>query len=189
MNSTKSSYPIFEKSQVLTSSHLNSIVRHFEEEDHLTRSKLIGIGILCGLEVKRHSDGTLGISKGIGITSEGYVIHIPDFVANHYRKYHLEQYQVRYSVFEDDSGEQDIELLELLDKPEDDLGNSAISLNTLNVSNYYVLLFLECQDREADSCLGNDCDQKGYTRNIQIRKLLISRPHLERVLTRSANVP
>ena len=47
----QTSYPVFESGQVLTSKHLNDLVEFLEQPDRLTRNKLIGIGIVCGLEV------------------------------------------------------------------------------------------------------------------------------------------
>jgi hypothetical protein len=43
-------YPVFENNQVLTSSQLNDLVTYLDEQNRATRTKLIGIGVLCGLE-------------------------------------------------------------------------------------------------------------------------------------------
>ena len=44
----QTSYPVFESGQVLTSRHLNDLVEYLDEQDRLTRNKLVGIGIVCG---------------------------------------------------------------------------------------------------------------------------------------------
>ena len=45
-------FPVFEANQVLTSGHLNDVFDYLDEQTRLTRSNLIGIGIVCGLEIK-----------------------------------------------------------------------------------------------------------------------------------------
>ncbi|MDZ7581809.1 MAG: hypothetical protein U5R30_14765 [Deltaproteobacteria bacterium] len=52
-------YTIFESGQVLTSKHLNDLATYLTEQDRLTRNKLIGIGVVCGLEVDYPSDENL----------------------------------------------------------------------------------------------------------------------------------
>ena len=68
-------YPVFEDNQVLSSANLNQIVNYLDEQERLTRANLIGIGIVCGLEVTWNADdATIRLSKGCGVTSEGYLI-------------------------------------------------------------------------------------------------------------------
>ena len=43
-------YPVFENGQVLTSQHLNDIVDYLEPQDRQSRSRLTGIGVICGFE-------------------------------------------------------------------------------------------------------------------------------------------
>ncbi|MBP6827175.1 MAG: hypothetical protein KA165_11505, partial [Saprospiraceae bacterium] len=47
-----SKYPVFEANQVLTNRHLNQGFNYHDEQERLTRANLIGIGIVCGLEVE-----------------------------------------------------------------------------------------------------------------------------------------
>ena len=44
------SYPFFEANQVLSNEHLNQLFNYLDEQERLTRTNLIGIGIVCGLE-------------------------------------------------------------------------------------------------------------------------------------------
>ena len=65
-------YPIFEADQVLTADHLNEMFNYLEEQERWTRAKLIGSGIVCGLEVSlANSNNTVVITKGAGLTSKG----------------------------------------------------------------------------------------------------------------------
>lgn len=181
------SYPIFEGSQVLTSDQLNQLGAYLDQQNRLTRSKLIGIGIVCGLQIRPLTAG-LKISKGLGITSEGFLIQIgTDFSATHYRPYTF-PVGVTYKPF--GYPEQDVQLWEMLsEKPDDEpevkkLNNPATFLNEK-----YVLLYLEIFDRDLKSCLGNACDDKGKDRIFSLRRLLVSKTDLDLILTRSANVP
>src|SRR5690349_23759500 len=82
------SYIIFEPDQVLTNDHLNNLFDYLDEQERLTRNKLIGIGIVCGLEIDfRQTD--IVISKGCGVTSKGYLIVLDETVCTQYISYTL----------------------------------------------------------------------------------------------------
>ncbi|MEM8487073.1 MAG: hypothetical protein AAF564_16085 [Bacteroidota bacterium] len=75
MNSLLSlEYPSFASSQTLRSSDLNALRNFLSRQNLETRTGLIGVGILAGLElsVEKEDDNSivLGISKGIGVSSE-----------------------------------------------------------------------------------------------------------------------
>ena len=85
MSQLINNYPIFEGSQVLTSDQLNQLGAYLDQQNRLTRSKLIGMGIACGLKILPFPNG-LRISMGLGVTSEGFLIQIgKPFDATHYR--------------------------------------------------------------------------------------------------------
>ena len=68
-------FPEFVPDQVLTSENLNHLFGYMDEQGRMTRTNLIGIGIVCGLHITTATGGTsITISKGCGITSEGYLI-------------------------------------------------------------------------------------------------------------------
>ena len=92
MKLTHDIYPIFEANQVLSDLHLNEIFNYLDEQDRLTRANLIGIGIVCGLEISfdQSTAPTIQLTKGCGVTSEGYLVLEPQDVALvSYRKYAL----------------------------------------------------------------------------------------------------
>jgi hypothetical protein len=91
----QTSYPVFESGQVLTSAHLNGLVDYLEQQDRLTRNKLIGIGIVCGLDVNYDSGANrIRISAGCAVTSEGYLLVLPDTLLTQTRPYTLPVPQV-----------------------------------------------------------------------------------------------
>jgi hypothetical protein len=179
-------YPIFEGSQVLTSDQLNQLGAYLDQQNRLTRSKLIGIGIVCGLQVQP-LPGEVKISKGLGITSEGFLIQIgTDFLGTHYRPYTLPE-TVTYKPFGFPT--QDVKLWEILsEKPEDDTEVKKLNNPANFLNDKFVLLYLEIFDRDLKSCLGNACDDKGKDRIFSLRRLLVTKTDLDLILTRSANV-
>src|SRR5512139_2717622 len=81
MKPSQDTFPIFEVNQVLTSSHLNEVFGYLDEQERLTRANLIGIGIVCGLEVTLdQTAGEVLLTRGGGVTSEGYLIVAPEDV-------------------------------------------------------------------------------------------------------------
>jgi hypothetical protein len=71
----KTGYPIFTPNQVLTKDDLNDIVSYLDGLNRLTRTHLIGMGIVCGLEVQTlEKKAGIYITSGCGITSEGFCI-------------------------------------------------------------------------------------------------------------------
>jgi hypothetical protein len=187
MSQLISNYPIFEGSQVLTSAQLNQLSAYLDQQNRLTRSKLIGIGIVCGLKIKPLSGGLL-ISKGLGITSEGFLIQIGrDFEGKYYRPYTLPE-GVTYKPFGQE--EQDVTLHEILsEEPDDDETVKKLTNPSNFLNDKFVLLFLEIFDQDLKSCLGNSCDDRGQNRLLTLRRLLISKEDLDRILPeRTGNV-
>src|SRR3546814_17262671 len=77
------SYPIFEADQVLTNNHLNDTVNYLDRQSRLSRVRLIGSGIVCGLDVTV-ADESITVSGGHGITSQGYIFELCERVYTHY---------------------------------------------------------------------------------------------------------
>ncbi len=189
MSTILNTYPIFESNQVLTSPHLNQLVSYLDQQNRLTRAKLIGMGVACGLELSYEpspSPLTLTISKGTGVTSEGYLINLSECPTIKYRPYTLPS-GVIYEPFVDPNTKvQDIDLNELLTveaKPgaeDKSLSNPANFLD-----DKVVLLFVESFDKDLKSCLGKSCDELGKDRILTIRKLLISKADLAIVWART----
>ena len=185
MSQIISTYPIFEGSQVLTSTQLNQLTAYLDQQGRLTRSKLIGIGIVCGMQVQPLAQG-LQISKGLGITSEGFLIQVGNFNASHYRPYTLPE-GVVYKPFKDVDHE--VSLFELLTEiPTDNTGVKKLTNPANFLNDKYVLIFLEIFDKDLKSCLGNACDDRGQDRLLTLRRLVVSGADLDKILTKSSNV-
>ncbi len=177
-------YPIFEADQVLTSGHLNDLVVYLEEQERLTRNKLIGIGIVCGLNLRYSSSGKrkeITIGKGCGITSEGYLVAMEETVCTHIR----EDAYVDPVDYPDLKG---MRLIEMLTQEEASLEESSdvspistISENTLN--EMAVVLYLEKLDEDLKNCIPEDCNDKGKKRIFTIRKLLVEKQALRQLIS------
>lgn len=79
MNEWQSFFPNYQPNQVLTSEHLNNLRRYLDEQNRLTRLRMSGMGIACGLTTREDPDAdgvVIQISEGYGISSEGYLIDI-----------------------------------------------------------------------------------------------------------------
>lgn len=172
MKPTIDNYPVFEANQVLSNVHLNNVFDYLDEQQRLTRANLIGIGIVCGLEIQ-FNDNSIKLSKGCGITSEGYLIVEPediDLIA--YRK--LDQ-KPSYDPFAEIRGD----LYELLPRQES-------GANSVSDDNFFqdkaVLLFLELKSDNLRNCSPNNCNDQGTAVTPTVRRLLLSKDDLEKVI-------
>ncbi|HEY8967894.1 MAG TPA: hypothetical protein VIM64_02350, partial [Puia sp.] len=75
-------FPVFDADQVLTNKHLNDLFNYLDQQDRLSRCKLIGSGIVCGLDISS-SPGAITVSKGCGLTSQGYILLLCQSVYTH----------------------------------------------------------------------------------------------------------
>ena len=153
MNTIIKNYPVFERNQVLTNTQLNQLVKYLDQQNRLTRTSLIGLGIVCGLNVLCETTDTLTITKGVGVTSEGFLIQTGDCVTTRYRNY-IKPSSVSYPPFEDTVTHlQDITLYELL-TPGDKVNPEEVvtDLTDSFLAGKIVLLYLECLDKDLKSC-------------------------------------
>ena len=178
-------YPVFKPDQLLTSEHLNSMFSFLEEQDRLTRTNLIGIGIVCGLNLTTASDGSsITISGGTGVTSEGYLISIDQDTYTRYNTFDAvkpEYYDLFVSITNDGSGDikkQKYDLWEIFPKSTTD--GTALSASFLN--DKVCLLFYEIDEEAAKNCDTTSCDDKGIKVTINIRKLLIGRDDADKLI-------
>ncbi len=164
------SYHIFQPNQLLLSEQLNNIVDYLEQQERLTRQKLIGIGIVCGLEAtKGSSDGeySVHITRGVGVTSEGWLIVLPEdkncTLASNVT-IGKEEYPPLAGIKE---------IKEIFDETEPHIPVNTEKLTERDLEDKVVVLYLEVADRDVAKCVVNDCDERGKIRQLRVRKLLI----------------
>ena len=177
MESLLDHYPVFEANQVLMSSHLNDAFDYLDQQERQTRSRLIGIGIVCGLEV-RLAGSAIALGKGCGVTSEGYLIVEPEDVnLVAYRPYTLPT-DLDYPPFKNDGTP--FAMWELF---EDGIPNTTpLSTPAGFLDDKAVLLFLELKKDALRNCSPNNCDDKGSQVTATVRRLLIARTDLDSII-------
>src|SRR5690606_3445005 len=131
-----------------------------------TRTNLIGIGIVCGLEVKTSADGTsITITKGTGVTSEGYMVTIPETTYTDYVDYDALQEEYYGKFVNIGSKTKKFEhLWELKQAGVEDsnkLSHNFLNGNGNNADKKVVLLFVELLKIGNKNCNPNSCDDKG----------------------------
>jgi hypothetical protein len=191
-------YIFFEADQVLTNNDLNETFSYLDQQNRWTRNKLIGIGIVCGFDIVHHT-GVIEITKGCGVTSQGYLITQGDALYTYYMPYsvpaqptnplfsypdnNLPFYQPFYSnkiiyvLLTDD--EQAV-----LDA---DQQKNALPLSNANFLNdYTVVLFLEATETNLKNCDMFDCNNNGEKISFNIKPLLVAKKDLP-VVTNAIN--
>jgi hypothetical protein len=169
-------YPVFVADQVLTADHLNEIVNYLDEQDRLTRNKLIGIGIVCGLELKV-SDTDIQISKGCGVTSEGYLVVQDQLSLTYYHPYTLpsdfySKYKNTYEkwhMWEILTTEQSLAF--------DDV--EVIKGNKTFMRDKIVVLLLEMKETPLKNCIDTDCDDKGEKIQFAVKPVLVLKKDID----------
>ncbi|MEM9337731.1 MAG: hypothetical protein AAGA66_03325 [Bacteroidota bacterium] len=180
-------HPVFEGSQVLTSDQLNSMFGYLDQRDRYTRSRMIGIGIVCGLHVSVSGTDII-ISKGMGITSDGYLIKVDEEIKlKHRRQYNLPSDTVYegFGKYDDNNifsqGVIVDELLETEPADSDSLVDT-FAIDGGFLSGKYILLFMECFDIDPRSCFSKKCEDLGKTRTFTLRVLAVDQTNLDQVL-------
>lgn len=178
-------YPNFVANQVLTNTQLNNLREYLDTQNRLTRIRLIGTGIVCGLSA-RFEDGQLIISEGYGVTSDGYLIELAETRYDQHRSYQdsftQQQEMPLYPPFLLDEEEM-IPLRELISDPDPDdyidLPDAPATPLTANfLEDKVLILYLEKQPRDLKSCFTTDCNNKGEEVNLCVRVLLAEQADL-----------
>lgn len=175
----ETTYPQFEANQVLSNKHLNDLFEYLDEQNRLTRTNLIGIGIVCGLEVQTASNGSsITITKGCGVTSQGYLVAMAEFVATHYVDYKVPE-ALPYPLFYDATNNQNkYPMWEL--KP--NATGGATALTSAFLQDKIVLIFVELLEEKLKNCSPNSCDDKGTTITATFRPLLLTKADADKVI-------
>ncbi|WP_341487014.1 SprB repeat-containing protein [Pararhizobium sp. A13] len=169
-------FPVFEANQVLSSRHLNDVFDYLDQQTRWTRSHLIGIGIVCGLEIKL--DTTAGpailLSRGCGVTSEGYLIVEPDDVSLVSYRTYTTPTDLKYPQF---AG---YPLWELF--PSGEPSTTQLDSPSNFLADKAVVLFLELKKEGLRNCSPNSCDDRGSEITTTVRRLLIESKNLDAII-------
>jgi hypothetical protein len=190
-------YIVFEPDQVLTNNHLNNLFNYLDQQDRWTRNKTIGIGIACGFKLLKSTDN-IEVTRGCGITSQGYLILQEDSVYTQCTVYSpvVQPNDLPFTYYANKdlpfyqpfckNAKNTIYLL-LTDEDAATLkasGNSKIDpVSSLTfLKDYVVVLFLEMSENDLKNCTTFDCNNKGEKMILQVRPLLVSKADIDTIL-------
>ena|GEM_PF-3164527 len=184
-------YPDFVPNQILTNTQLNQLRIFLDEQDRISRVRLSGMGIICGLTwsiTNNEGEISLSIEEGFGLSSEGYLIQIENIRFDRYRTYidpEIDEDELPvYEQWKDAAGNQ-IDIIELIptdaeegtDYIRDD-DRTIASLTTAELTNRVLILYLEKSDKQLKSCLVTDCNNKGVNVYLNVRAILVNEADL-----------
>lgn len=172
-------YTVFERDQVLTHDQLNGVAEYLDDQARLTRTRLLGVGIVDGLDVGM-ARGHVLIGRGAGVTSDGDLLGLAaDTAFDRYREY-PESAPV-YDPFQ--QGGRRMALYELLAVGDRQPGQP-LSAFPGGVGKLAVLAFMESYESDPDLCTGGDCDNLGKTARNRQRFLLVDASEAKALLGR-----
>jgi len=178
-------YSDFQPDQILTADNLNHLFNFLDLQERLTRTNLIGIGIVCGLQASRTSDGkSVIITKGTCVTSHGYLMahgienSEEPIIYKLYRDFHVHENE-RYDVFVAGSTQR-YAMWELM--KEDDQKNPGTNLSSAFLDDKVCLLFYEIKDEKAKTCDPTSCDDKGVQVTITVYPLLVTITDADKII-------
>ena len=182
MDTKELTYPVFEANQVLSSTHLNELFEYLDEQTRLTRANLVGIGIVCGLDVTFEQPlGPVHLSSGCGVTSQGYLVVEPvDLTLGYVRAYTLPR-ELGYEPFMKPVGgaPTQFDLWELF--PDDDEpGATSLAKSGLTLDGKVVVLFVEQTKDRLRNCSPKNCNDRGAAVTSTVRRLLVDVADLDR---------
>lgn len=184
-SAANSDYPIFVANQVLTNDNLNDLFGYLDEQERITRTNLIGMGIVCGLQIKTDPTGnSIAISKGVGVTSSGYIVSVPEREYKAYKSYDAVK-PVYYNKFV--AIDSKIQLLNLWELKQQAAEEGTTPLDNTFLSNKIVLLFVELLEENSKNCDPESCDDKGAKVTVTFRPLLADRNDVDALLSNISN--
>ncbi|WP_234387106.1 carboxypeptidase-like regulatory domain-containing protein [Aquimarina sp. Aq78] len=179
-------YPKFVADQVLTEKSLNQMFGYLEEQQRLTRTTLIGIGVMCGMEVSVNASRTaLTISQGVGVTSKGYLVPFPETTYTFYNDEFSAEQEFMYPPFINAITKKQKFPLYLLHN------NGAAEIKKPITASFLedkvVVVFVELLKVDNKNCDPDSCDDKGCTVEVTHRPLLVDRENLNELIFSGAN--
>lgn len=184
-------YELFRENQLLTHEQLNKFIRYFEDQDRLTRTCLIGVGLVCGLSA-RWKDNLLTVSQGCAVTTDGDLLKLETTDYGFFREYANRTRGKGDPIYDPffppaENGAQ-VKLWELMVTNQVETGDPPAGLATFkalsgkDVTDMVALLYLEYYLSEPDDCTSIDCDHLGQLQHAKIKVLLISQQDMDKVI-------
>ncbi len=173
------SYSVFEQDQVLTAGQLNSLADYADDQTRLTRVRLLGVGVVCGLRVSL-GGGQVRVTRGVGVTSDGDILALDaDTTFDRWRPYDASRPAYPPLYPGGDFRQPMIPAFELVRAGEQVRGAQA--LGTLPsapggraLDAMSAVFLMESYVHDEDLCSGTDCDNLGRDALHTPRLLLVA---------------
>lgn len=172
-------HALFEQDQVLTSDQLNSVVTYLDRQERLTRLRLLGAGVMSGLEVRTVAGG-VELSPGVGITSDGDLLH----VASRATYVAWRAYPASAPSYEPLAGLAVYELLTATGPDTTPLAQFSAPDRALQAMTAVLVVTSHARDR--DACSSAHCDNLGGQVRHELKLLLIPSADADPLLARVA---
>jgi hypothetical protein len=174
LKAPKNSFNYFEDNQVLTAEQLNHVVQYFDYQERLTRARLLGVGIVCGLNIV-FDRNSITVTKGVGVTSDGDLIVLDaDKVLVAARQ--LDDSKANYSAFEKLKNEDGtLRLSELVETNDGATGLADFFSRNNPPQDTVVLAYLSQYTIDTDQCSADECENKGLVHHSELKFIAISR--------------
>ncbi len=171
------SHPLFAANQVLTHEHLNEIVTYLDREDRQSRTRLLGVGIICGLELRSDLLERVVVGKGCGLTTTGDLLELESDVTYTHRRAYDDP--ARYFT---GSRQPEFPIWEVMETPQAPTpGVTTIASEPDFLRERVAVLFLEVLEKDLRSCVENDCNEKGRRRQLTPRVLLVAKKDADKL--------
>ncbi len=181
----QSNFPNFVNNQLLTATDLNELFGYLDEQSRLTRTNLLGIGIVCGLNLKVNEAGTIvTITRGCGVTSEGYLVTVETLDYVQYRAYNVDT-EIVYKNFQVPGGGEDPVNLEVWELVQVATEDDSFPIDKSFLSNKVILLFVELRLNKNKNCDPQSCDDKGEHIEVSFLPMAVKREDAEKYLVGS----
>jgi hypothetical protein len=170
-------YPDFIANQVLTNTQLNNLRDYLDGQDRKGRIHLAGTGVICGLNYVHDAvANTITLYGGYGLSSDGYLIEMETKTYGYVTPYEdpdSVEGVPNYAPWTTGNPATKLDGLYLLSEDDED-----DALATLDLADYVVVLYMEREEVDLNSCLVTECDNKGINVNLSVRPLLVRKVDL-----------
>jgi len=161
-------HTVFEENQVLTSEQLNEVVGYLDRQQRLTRARLHGVGIVCGLQLEMIA-AEVSLSPGTALTSDGDLLNVEETLRfGQFKEYSDRDAQYPHFMVEEIT----MPLYELVEKGGTPL-TSFTAATERQLANMVAVLYLESYFYDPDLCTGSGCDNKGKQARNNLKVLLV----------------
>ncbi len=172
---------IFRPDSILTAEQLNLLFGFLLNQEQLTRTRLLGVGVVCGLKPNLNPDNTITVSAGYGVTTDGDLLSLETTVYTKAVDYVLTDHP-DYKPFDDIP---DLNLWEIFPADYTNSTQTIRPLTDLDLSDKVVVLYLESEAKVDDKCTGVACDAKGKVFQNQLRVMLVRKSDANALISSS----